>query len=198
MRKGFIVPLILIIVVLVVVGVGGVVAWRTRYFDSTLPTVIKDFLGLERSQPSSETPAETSPGDSTVGWKIYTNTSVGYTLKYPGDWEITENAYQGPGGPVTVLKGPEASASMDIHVNFQGGFEGNARTETRDYHTSEGVLVPATIFYGYGGEDEDSVLIFASPYEFAADLSIFFSFNQKSYPEGFETFSLIISSLASE
>lgn len=206
-RNGF-APLIIIVIIAAVAVIGGGVAlvWRTTYLDPILPSTVREFLrrggAVPSSESSAETPSETPSEESeppaedlTKGWKTYTNEKLGFSFKYPPTWVVTENAYQGPGGPATTIKGPEAS--MDIHIDFQGGFEGDAKAETKDYYTTDGVWVPATIFYGYAGGSEDNVLIFAAPYSFKANLTFFLSFDRKTYPEGFEMFSQIISTLRS-
>lgn len=58
---------------------------------------------------SGETPAteeaagtETTETGEYAGWKTYTNTNVGYTLKYPADWTIKETSEFSPVREATV------------------------------------------------------------------------------------------------
>jgi hypothetical protein len=103
MRKGFATIVVVIVAFVVLAGGGVIVAWRTTYLDSMLPSAVKEFLGrggavpsssgsAGTSLPSSETPSEDSDStteDFTKDWKTYTNTNFKFSFKYPADWEIS-------------------------------------------------------------------------------------------------------------
>lgn len=126
MRKGVALPIVIIAVILALVfGAGAAVVWRTRYFDSTLPAAIKDFLGLEKSPSSSETSTETSgetPEDPTKDWKTYTNEELGFSFKYPENWKFADL------GDGWLVFGPRAGEFDPDRIRPQlelGGFSGD-------------------------------------------------------------------------
>lgn len=191
MRRGFVPVVILVIIALIaVIGGGALLAWRTSVLDPYLPSPVREFFGSETSSESSETTTE----DLTEDWKTYTNSELGFSLKYPGDWIVEEGAYQGPGGPVDVIRGPkEDSPSLDIHKDFQGGFEHFSKVETETFSTADGTGVLVTVMYGE--DDKNAVtadMLVDTP---KTDVTIIYGFNQGIDPSGLEILSLILSTL---
>ena len=77
---------LLSVLLLISVFIAGFFAYQTQ-------KLVKE-LTVYRLQPT-QTPTPTATPDPTAGWKTYTNTNIGYLLKYPEDWNIpTEKSQQ--------------------------------------------------------------------------------------------------------
>lgn len=94
--------LLVIVLVLALLGMGGLVVYLLRK-ASTSPVPVQYTQVLQ--------PSPTTVVDETTNWKTYTNSAVGYTIKYPSDWTVilktpsTENAAQGDNtNTVTIAK----------------------------------------------------------------------------------------------
>lgn len=72
----FVIALILLLVV--VLGLGGYFVW-TKYFNKTEVT--------PTPSPVAEVISTPTP-DPTADWKTYTNTAVGFSVRYPSDWRL--------------------------------------------------------------------------------------------------------------
>ena len=76
MRKGYLTPPVIIILALITFGVA-----LTLYFNTNLLKNIKN-----KPTPSPESSVQTQPSptpDETANWKTYTNSNLGFSLKYP-------------------------------------------------------------------------------------------------------------------
>lgn len=106
-RKG-VIPVILIVVLALVIAVGGVgigLAWKTNVLDKWLPVNVKEFFGKEITptngeqtngeQPNGEEEStngeEPTPEDPTKDWKSYTSERLGFSAKYPKDWQVVDD-----------------------------------------------------------------------------------------------------------
>ncbi|MFZ2167291.1 MAG: Ser-Thr-rich GPI-anchored membrane family protein [Minisyncoccia bacterium] len=75
--RGFIVPLLLIVIALVFAGGGAYVYTQKK---SEVPSVAQNL-------PVAASTAQTSDS-KTADWKTYTNGALGFSIKYPTDWKI--------------------------------------------------------------------------------------------------------------
>jgi hypothetical protein len=72
------------------------------------PTATTTPLPATPTKPPMPTPTP----DPTIGWKTYTNTQYGYTIKYPPDWQATDRGALEPLVPSYIVFNPNtASAS---------------------------------------------------------------------------------------
>jgi hypothetical protein len=76
---------IALIIVVVLVAVGGIWYWRKNQ-SSQNPVQITSSTG-QTSQPNKAS----STGDTAINdWKTYQNNQLGYTVKYPSTWSLSE------------------------------------------------------------------------------------------------------------
>jgi hypothetical protein len=70
---------------------------------------------------SAATPADTPSPSSATAWQVYTNTEVGFGIRYPSTWQIEalpdENAGQ---LHRMLLRGPEGGVELDWGVGLGG------------------------------------------------------------------------------
>jgi len=101
--------IILIFAVFLLTGAAAAVLYLTTK-DSKKNTIPANYIPEEKTSSAMSTPGITtttssSQGeDSYEGWETYTNDLVGYSLKYPGNYTITENPTLGK-NCVEVSKG---------------------------------------------------------------------------------------------
>lgn len=84
MKKGFLSPVIVIVVGVLVIAA---IAWTAFYLGkkSSTPTTSNSVVTVQ----ASPVPAPTA--DATANWKIYTSTQGEYSIKYPSDLSVSEN-----------------------------------------------------------------------------------------------------------
>lgn len=102
LRRGFVSLAIVAALTFTALLIGTAsVAWKTSLLDSYLSQPVKEFLGkvqtnssgLSTTSDSSQPPSQNSQPTAenpTKDWKIYTNTKIGLSFKYPADWSIEE------------------------------------------------------------------------------------------------------------
>lgn len=103
-QKGF--TPILIVLLVAVLGIVGYFIY-TNYSNSqskTEPVVTQ-------TNPIP-TPAESTTSTEMANWKTYTNTYLGYSLKYPPDWILSDS------GGGTIIKASEAIGSGPEPVEY--------------------------------------------------------------------------------
>jgi len=93
MRRGYLTPPVMIILALITLGVA-----LTLYFNTNLLKNIKNKSTPSsepsvQDQPSPISDAGREPNDSaeTANWKTYTNTQLGFSIKYPSSWFVYDN-----------------------------------------------------------------------------------------------------------
>jgi hypothetical protein len=79
-QKGFVVPLLISIIAILIIG-GGVYIYSNKKVENNTPVVVNSNLPAQSNQTST----------TTSDWKTYTNTTYGYSIKYPADWKINED-----------------------------------------------------------------------------------------------------------
>jgi len=101
-QKGF-APIMIILIALVVVGGGGVLAWKYKLVEKiSSPTQTENPSPTQIVTPKTTvllTPSVTSIIDETASWKIYANKYTNYQIKYPDDWQAVDktSTNQSPG-----------------------------------------------------------------------------------------------------
>ncbi|MDD5050497.1 MAG: PsbP-related protein [Candidatus Pacebacteria bacterium] len=105
-KKGFIVPLLLAIIVLLVVG-GGVYIYQNKKTETPATDLgiqqsnqVKQNISVKSTTPTPKVSTQTNP---TVGWKTYQNKMQAYEIKYPANWIVSNE----PGSPIVNFCGPE-------------------------------------------------------------------------------------------
>ncbi|GMR19347.1 MAG: hypothetical protein BMS9Abin34_482 [Patescibacteria group bacterium] len=102
MRRGFIPAVVIVITaLLVLVGGGAILTWKTDYLDPYLPSPVREFLGrgdvpsspdsAKTTSPTSETSSqdsETTKEDLTKDWKTYISEEAKISFKYPPEWSV--------------------------------------------------------------------------------------------------------------
>lgn len=82
MQKGFVTPLIIVgVVVLAIVAAGAFYLGKATTFQE-VPNPLSIFQSIQ--------PIPSSTTDGTANWKTYTNTLLGYELKYPSSLRLIE------------------------------------------------------------------------------------------------------------
>lgn len=90
MRKGFVLPLILIIVAIVLIAVGAIAYLQFKPTSFSLEDLNRN-ISIKPSSSitslSSPSPSiRSSEGNKTVNWETYTNSQLGFSLKNPTNW----------------------------------------------------------------------------------------------------------------
>ncbi len=100
----------IIILLLTILGAGGYLLW-TKYFAVSTPT--------PTPSPSPVAVVTATPtADPTANWETYTNTAVGFSVRYPSDWRLvgTETSADTIGfGPSSV--GEDVQWVINIYNN---------------------------------------------------------------------------------
>lgn len=115
-KKAVIIAVVAALVALAVIG--GLVFLAKKYSDrkKELQALKKQMENLQKgfaasggavavtgeNRESGTPPAQTAPAENYAGWKTYTSSEIGYALKYPADWEITEISEHSPVLEATV------------------------------------------------------------------------------------------------
>jgi len=106
----------IIITLLVVAFIGGLIFAGKKYIDrkkelKTLKKQIENQQGGRKSageititneSGSSDVLPTATTANEYTGWKTYTNSEIGYTLKHPADWEVQEFSEYSPVREATV------------------------------------------------------------------------------------------------
>lgn len=91
-QKGFTaVEVLLVILILVVVGAVGYMVYHNDHKTKTVSTT-NTSSNKPTTSTKSSTSTTTATTDPTANWTPYTNSSGGYSLKYPTTWSTAANA----------------------------------------------------------------------------------------------------------
>ena len=104
--KGF--SHLILIFSIVAVGLAGIIYYSVQ----------KGYLHLNPSSKTiSSTVAPTTAPDVTANWKTYTNSTYGYSVKYPGDWTVSEKTdFKAIALMTTTFASPDGNSLFDIWV----------------------------------------------------------------------------------
>lgn len=86
-QKGFIAPILLAIIALLVIG-GGAYIYQNKKVEVSVPI---DVETQQINQIGQQTNIQTSPVNTqtnNLNWKTYINNQYGFEFSYPKDWEI--------------------------------------------------------------------------------------------------------------
>lgn len=122
MQKGFVIGWVLILVMVLVTLGGGYYYWQQK--NSPDPSFPKGMLpdgNLSSNQPSEVSKPSDSPASSSAqvaNWKTHTNVRLGFSIKYPPDWNKTEEY-----NPHSLLLSPLVikGSPKDTVVGLSGG-----------------------------------------------------------------------------
>lgn len=119
-QKGFIVPLVIGIIALLIIG-GGIYIYSNKKVDA--PVVINTNLPTQSGQTSTNTTTKTTPTTNAVkDWKIYTNTKYGIEISYPSSWPNPKEE-KNPGYGIMwdyLIHFTRESTGNDIVMNIPG------------------------------------------------------------------------------
>src|SRR3972149_6316116 len=130
-QKGFIVPLLMVIIAVLVIGSGVYVYKNKKTETSTVvntetqqsgqnqqqtntqtpPVSATKQLTLTQAPPLFETPILTISPSTTAGWKTYTNDKYKFEFKYPPSFVITDYSFEMSNGSLGLV-------FTDKDVNF--------------------------------------------------------------------------------
>ena len=130
-QKGFIVPLLMVIIAVLVIGSGVYVYKNKKTETSTVvntetqqsgqnqqqtntqtpPVSATKQLTLTQAPPLFETPILTISPSTTAGWKTYTNDKYKFEFKYPHSFVITDYSFEMSNGSLGLV-------FTDKDVNF--------------------------------------------------------------------------------
>ena len=128
---------VIALIVAIVFG-GGAYAYVNNKAEKEKKDLNAQIAGLQ-SQVSSATTATTTTSSSststtatdlTANWKTYTSDKYGYSLKYPGDWNVALD------GKYLSINSPENQALKDMIENNRMHGEGYAPTVMVQYFDS--------------------------------------------------------------
>jgi len=107
----------IIVTLLAVTFIGGLIFAYKKYSDrkNELKALKEQMQNLQKNSTASdgkitvngeagstEVPSTETAADEYAGWKTYANSEIGYTLKYPTDWEVQEFSEYSPVREATV------------------------------------------------------------------------------------------------
>ena len=105
-QKGFVLPIIITIVALLVLGGGAYIYINKKPLDNqaiNIPDVVNNI-------PISTT-------TKTSDWKVYTNTQYGFEVKYPSGWKITDKSMT---DSTTNTKYPSVNIESPLRYDLPG------------------------------------------------------------------------------
>lgn len=89
--RGFIVPILLVIIALVFASGGAYVYTQNKQANPLVSENTSLPMATSTTQTSDQTTSVTQIPDSQIaGWKTYTNTDYGFEVKYPSTWEVQD------------------------------------------------------------------------------------------------------------
>lgn len=94
--KGFISPLLLALIAVLLVGGGAYVYVLLGISDNSLNDNIctgPNCFGINKVSTTTPTSEQSISTAQTAGWKKYTNAQYGFSVNYPSDWEINDQSY---------------------------------------------------------------------------------------------------------
>lgn len=134
-NKGFVVPVLLGIIALLVIG-GGVYMYNNKKAETPLAptdTSVQTTNQIQQNAVVNTPNPSTSSNDgiSTAGWKTYANATYNYIIKYPSTWYInTQYSDQNftPRGPApSIYMGGDTSIT-----NYSDSYMENYRAKNGD------------------------------------------------------------------
>ena len=132
--KSKLMPILLIVLILVLLGVGGIYAYKNFFVKTPEPT------------PTPISTPEVTP-DPTADWKTYTNNKRGYSMRYPTDWTTKEVSEERPQFGDKVEYVVFYSPTKDYALTFGVRNKGETVKLTGRTGTSEGDFVEGTPIY---------------------------------------------------
>jgi len=120
-----------IVIILIIIGVfviaGGVWYWQSQKEKPVACTqdtkLCPDGSYVSRTGPNCEFAACPEAKDETANWKTYRNEEYGFEVKYPNDWQITEDRQSGVMNIIS-FRGVPGSPGDNLSIAFmpnQGG-----------------------------------------------------------------------------
>ena len=156
-KKGFIIPLLLVIIAVLVVG-GGVYVYKNK--KAEVPAIVE--TGVQpvnqnqqqtntqtppvTTQPISQPPTNNSTNStatkiSVVGMKQYTDSNFGFSFWYPDTWKIQSTAIKNNYTGGTVQK-TLTIAPSSVTIDPTNGMNGDAITVNEFYSPTREITIP--------------------------------------------------------
>lgn len=134
-QQGFIAPLFIAIIALLVIG-GGVYVYENEKVET--PAVIDTGTQQQNSktQPVNTQTSNSSSQTGVSNWRTYSNSKYGFSVQYPTGTKINDEGSNGEGGTVVLFTLPPSSSVWGIRMF-------NVDMETKAWYnlgTSSGVL----------------------------------------------------------
>lgn len=133
-QKNKLMPILLIVLILTILGVGGMYAYKNFFVKVPEPT------------PTPIATPESTP-DPTADWETYTNTKRGYSMRYPTDWTVKEVSENRPEFKDKVEYIVFYSPTKDYALTFSIRKKGETVKLTGRTGTSAGDFVDGTPIY---------------------------------------------------
>lgn len=107
--KNKLMPILLFVLILAILGVGGLYAYKNFFIKAPEPT----------PTPEATSEPTTNP---TANWEVYSNSTHNVSFKYPSSWILTETKGQVENGETynTIVKLTKNDASINLHFNMDG------------------------------------------------------------------------------
>ncbi|MCE9628458.1 MAG: hypothetical protein K8Q91_00440 [Candidatus Vogelbacteria bacterium] len=124
-QKGFLTPLIAVVVAVLVIGGGTSYYFKNRDQTSTVETLEKEILTKTNSQQ-----------DSITSWKTYTSEKDMFSFKYPPSWDLVDS------GHGILLTNGEQRISINVRLRnmayeYQNTLEKDIRSRIRGEFLSQ-------------------------------------------------------------
>lgn len=126
-QKGFFLPVIGIVLLLIIVITGSYYLGTQK--NQSRPKSVQEtmnYIPTPSSTPTSYPSPTPIPSVETDNWKVYTNSSE-FAFKYPSDWAITPNTYK---YDYVSLRSPDYSVNTEGIETLDKGVELMIYTET--------------------------------------------------------------------
>jgi hypothetical protein len=149
-QKGFIAPLILIIIAILVIGGGAYVYTQQKQANPLATENVALPQATSTTPATSQTISMQQTSDSrTADWKTYTNTELNISFRYPSNWRVQEEKYRTPAqeyeGIASTVTGlyliPTNKQSVDDYIGLLGwqfscqSFDGQCYEQYAQIHT---------------------------------------------------------------
>lgn len=197
--KGFIPIVIVILISALALAAAGTALWYKSEKAQETKNVNQTVILNENSNNNSNIAVNTNTvaantntaaTDETAGWKTYTNSTVGYSVKYPADWtvkDINEPSFVS-GQTARYISISNAKATRSLHLGVRKSSESKidiwARTGigAGDFQAGDSVAIAGSSVQSIKlVYQRKAVEIFYSPVEHATDPVTIGSFDVSAY-----------------
>ncbi|MFA6553896.1 MAG: hypothetical protein WCS89_00090 [Candidatus Paceibacterota bacterium] len=150
-QKGYVIPLVTAIVVILVVGV---VYYSTQRKQSYCWPYCPNMTDQDREIIKNQMREATSTNPDTASWKTYTNPVFGYSFKYPSESELADQKSFDNNGNLIVVIFPQPSQGVGVQfsVSVSDNTANCYKNDLRGTSTRTVTINGNTYHVGSGGD----------------------------------------------